>query len=150
VITFAAGGLPYAEAVVADLERELGIAIRLEELDAHFDRLHEDPPPMWSLGWVADYPGANDFLGVLLGTGSSNNYGRWSSGGFDAAVAEALATRDPHEALVAYERALEVVRDEVPTIPVAYGNGWALSRDGLLGAAQNGLQILRVAGLAWE
>ena len=27
-----------------------------------------DPPAMWSLGWVADYPGRNDFLGVLLGT----------------------------------------------------------------------------------
>jgi hypothetical protein len=32
---------------------------------------------MW-FSWVADYPGRNDFLGVLLGTGSTNNYGRWS------------------------------------------------------------------------
>ena len=37
-----------------------------------------DPPAIWSLGWVADYPGRNDFLGVLLGTGSTNNYGRWT------------------------------------------------------------------------
>jgi oligopeptide transport system substrate-binding protein len=149
-VLFATGGLPYAEAIAADLERELGVTIRLEELENHFDRLHEDPPPMWTLGWVADYPGPNDFLGVLLGTGSSNNYGRWSSEKFDEAIGDALATRDPDEALAAYERALEVVQDEVPAIPIAYGDGWALSRDGLLGAGQNGLGILRLAGLAWR
>jgi oligopeptide transport system substrate-binding protein len=149
-ITFAAGGFPYAEGMAAELERELGVTIRIEEIDGHFDRLHEDPPPMWTLGWVADYPGPNDFLGILLETGRSNNYGRWSSAAFDEAIEAALTTRDPDEALAAFERALALVRDEVPVIPISYGDGWALSRDGLLGAGQNGLGILRVAGLAWE
>ncbi len=149
-MAFATGGLAYAEGMAADLERELGVTIRLEELEAHFERLHADPPPIWTLGWVADYPGPNDFLGVLLETGSSNNYGRWSSSAFDRAIGDALATRDPGEALAAYERALAIVRDEVPVIPIDYGDGWALSRNGLLGAGQNGLGILRLAGLAWE
>lgn len=149
-VAFAAGGLPYARGIVVDLERELGVTIPIEELDEHFGRLHLDPPPMWTLGWVADYPGPNDFLGILLETGRSNNYGRWSSAAFDTAIEQALTTRDADEALAAYERALAVVRDEVPAIPIAYGDGWALSRDGLLGARQNGLGILRLAGLAWE
>lgn len=149
-VQFASGGLAYAEAIADELNRELGVTIRLEELDGHFDRLHLDPPPMWTLGWVADYPGPNDFLGVLLESGRSNNYGRWSSPAFDAAIEEALTTRDPAEALAAYERALTVVRDDVPAIPISYGDGWALSREGLLGAGQNGLGILRMAGLAWE
>ncbi len=34
-------------------------------------------------------------------------------------------------------------------MPVSYGPGWALTRDGLLGAGQNGLGIVRMAGLAW-
>ena len=149
-ITFAAPGLPYAEAIAADLLRELGVVIRLEEPEEHFAGLHEEPPPMWVLGWIADYPGPNDFLGILLETGRSNNYGHWSSPIFDAAIEDALTTRDPDEALAAYERAMAAVQDEVPTIPIAYGDGWALSRDGLLGAKQNGLGILRLAGLAWE
>lgn len=149
-VTFAIGGLVYADAIAHDLARELGVTINLEELDAHFDRLHLDPPHLWTLGWVADYPGANDFLGVLLGTGSSNNYGRWSSASFDAAIDDALATRDPGGAQAAFERALEIVRSDVPAIPISYGDGWALSRNGLLGAGQNGLGILRLAGLAWE
>jgi ABC-type oligopeptide transport system substrate-binding subunit len=105
---------------------------------------------MWTLGWVADYPGPNDFLGVLLGTGSSNNYGRWSSAPFDAAINDALTTRDPASALAAFERALTIVRDDAPVIPLSYSDGWALSRAGLLGADQNGLGIMRMAGLAWR
>jgi len=150
LITFAPAGIGSAEGIVEDLRRELGVTVRLEDLSDHFGRLRDDPPAMWSLGWVADYPGANDFLGVLLGTGSSNNYGRWTSPSFDAAIAAALATRDPNQALAAYERALAVVQDQVPVVPLAYGDGWALAREGLLGADQNGLGIMRLAGLAWQ
>ena len=32
---------------------------------------------------------------------------------------------------------------------MSYGTGWALSREGLLGAGQNGLGNLRLAGMAW-
>ena len=104
---------------------------------------------MWSLAWVADYPGRNDFLGVLLGTGASNNYGKWSSAAFDAAIAEAGSATDPAAASAAYDRAEGIVRDEVPVVPLVYGPGWSLSRTGLLGAGQNGLGIVRMAGLAW-
>ena len=149
-VTFAAGGISQAEGIVADLKRELGVTVKIEELADHFGRLQTDPPDMWSLGWVADYPGANDFLGVLLGSGSTNNYGRWSSPQFDAAISDALATRDANTAQAAFERALGIVRDDAPVIPLSYGNGWALSRAGLLGADQNGLGIMRMAGLAWQ
>jgi hypothetical protein len=35
-------------------------------------------------------------------------------------------------------------------VPVTYGTGWALSRADLLGADQNGLGSVRMAGLAWD
>jgi oligopeptide transport system substrate-binding protein len=98
---------------------------------------------------VADYPGSNDFLGLLLGTGSTNNYGHWSSAEFDAAIARATAATDPASAAAAFEAAQAVVQRDVPVVPVAYGTGFALSRTGLLGASDNGLGILRFAGLAW-
>jgi len=41
------------------------------------------------------------------------------------------------------------VRDDVPVVPLSYGPGYSLSRTGLLGAQQNGLGIVRMAGLAW-
>ena len=144
------GGSAFDEAIATEVKRELGITLQAETMgDGFFERLSSDPPAMWSLGWVADYPGRNDFLGVLLGTGATNNYGHWSSPSFDAAIAEAVSAADPAVAAAAYDRAEAVVRDEVPVVPVSYGPGWALTRQGLLGAGQNGLGIVRLAGLAW-
>jgi len=148
-ITLGAGGAEFAEGIVADLQRELGITVRIEDDTDHFARLSTNPPAMWELGWIADYPGPNDFLGVLLGTGSSSNPGRWSSPAFDQAVSDALATRDPATAQAAFERALAVVQSDVPAVPLAYSDAWALSRTGLLGAGENGLGYKRFASLAW-
>jgi ABC-type oligopeptide transport system substrate-binding subunit len=149
-VTIVTGGSAYDEAIVTQIRDELGIDLAQETMaDGYFDRLVVDPPQIWSLGWVADYPGRNDFLGVLLATGSTNNYGRWSSADFDAAIADAGATTDEAATAAAYDRAEDIVREEAPVIPVSYGTGWALARDGLLGARQNGLGSLRYAGLDW-
>jgi oligopeptide transport system substrate-binding protein len=150
-VTFLSGGTAYADGVLADLDRELGIrpSYRTTDFDTFFDRLDTESPPMWTLGWVADYPGRNDFLGVLLETGATNNYGHWSSPEFDAAIVDAGSTLDPDQAADAYDRAELVVQRDVPAVPLAYARNWALARDGLLGAGSNGLGILRMAGLAW-
>ena len=147
LMTFGGG---FDEAIRTEVERELGIVLTWEIMgDGYFDRLATEPPQMWTLGWVADYPGRNDFLGVLLQSGASNNYGHWSSPAFDAAIAEAGSATDPDDATEAYDAAERVVRDEVPVVPLVYAAGWALSRTELLGANQNGLGIVRMAGLAW-
>lgn len=148
-IHFAAGNAPVADGIKADLERELGMHVELDIFDDHLGRLAADPPNMWLTGWIADYVGPNDFLGVLLETDSADNNGGWSSAAFDQAIAEALATRDPAAAQVAYERALAQIQSDVPVVPLYVGTDWALSRDGLLGAGGNGLGILRMAGMAW-
>lgn len=150
-ITLLTGGTGYDLAVVTQLEAELGVTVQVENMgfDTYFQRLATDPPAMWSLAWVADYPGRNDFLGVLLSTGASNNYGRWSSAEFDVAITAAGSSADETTASAAYDRAEAIVQRDVPVIPIAYGTGWALARTGLLGAGQNGLGILRLAGLAW-
>ena len=143
-------GMQFDAAVVAEIKRELGVNIAYETMSGdYFGRLATDPPNIWSMGWVADYPAPNDFLGILLGTGSSNNYGRWTSPTFDAAIGDALSTSDPAVARAAYDRAEAIVRDEAPVIPLSYDKEWKLSRDGLLGANGNGLGIIRIAGLAW-
>lgn len=148
-IRFASGGAGIADAIAAEVERELGMDVELEMLDDHLGRLNTDPPNMWLTGWIADYLGANDFLGVLLETDSGDNYGRWSSATFDQAIADALATRDPDAAVIAYERALAEIQREVPVVPLYVSTDWALSRTGLLGAGGNGLGIPRMAGMAW-
>jgi oligopeptide transport system substrate-binding protein len=151
-ISFIASGGGYDGAIISMLEENLGVKIDYATMDfgTYQDRLATDPPALWSLSWVADYPGPNDFLGVLLGTGSTANEGGWSNADFDAAIADAGAAASPEDATAAYARALSIVRDQVPAVPVSYGTSWSLVRDGLLGATQNGTGILRLAGLAWD
>lgn len=151
-VTLVTYGGGHEEAVIAQLREVLGVTVRYEFMDfgLYTDRLDEDPPDIWSLLWSADYPGPNDFLGLLLETGASNNAGRWSSADFDEAITDALATGDVAASRAAYDRAEAIVQRDVPVIPVEYGSAWALSRDGLLGAIDNGLGGIRMAGLAWR
>ncbi len=139
------------EAIVTELRDVLGVEVAYANMDFGdlIDRRSDDPPAIWSTTWVADYPGSNDFLGVLLETGSTSNGGRWSSPAFDAAIADAASAASADEATAAFARALVIVRDEVPVIPLDYGVNWALAREGLLGATEAGTGILRLAGLAW-
>ena len=144
------GGGGTDRAFAAEVKRELGVTVQVEiEGAGLLDRLTSDPPQMFSMGWVADYPGPNDFLGILLGTGASNNYGRWSSVPFDQAVSAALAATDPATARAAFDKAEGIVRDDAPTIPLTSDVSWSLAPTGLQGAYQNGLGIIRMAGLAW-
>ncbi len=135
---------------MAELKRELGVTVRSEAMgQGYFERLAADPPAIWALGWMADYPGPNDFLGLLLGSDSTNDYGRWSSPEFDAAIAAAGGRREPGRGPGRLRPAETVVQSDVPVVPLSYEAGYALARDGLLGASESGLGILRLAGLAW-
>jgi oligopeptide transport system substrate-binding protein len=151
-VTLMTGGGSADQAILSELKDELGVELSYETMgfDTYFDRLDSDPPAMWSLSWVADYPGRNDFLGILLGSGSSNNYGHYESAAFDRAIDRAGAATDEAAATAAYDEAETIIQQDVPVVPITYGTGWALSRTGLLGAGQNGLGILRMAGLAWS
>jgi oligopeptide transport system substrate-binding protein len=145
-------GYLWDEPIAAEIARVLGVHLRLELMPSaeYFARLEEpDRPAFWAMSWVADYPAPQDFLGLLLETGSTNNYGRWSEPRYDAALDAAAATGDPAEQQARYDDAQAIVRDEAPAIPVAYHAGWALARTGLEGTAVSGTGILRFAGLDW-
>jgi oligopeptide transport system substrate-binding protein len=149
LIEFASGGTLVGAAIAADLERVLGMRVEEVAYDDQSTRINTSPPNAWIAGWIADFVGPNDFLGVLLESDSGNNDGGWASPAFDRAIADALSTRDPATAQAAYERAMAEVQAEVPVVPLFHSTGWALSREGLLGAADNGLGILRIPGMAW-
>jgi oligopeptide transport system substrate-binding protein len=108
--------------VVADLERVLGIHLRQESMasDEYFARLEaKDRPAFWAMSWVADYPAPQDFLGLLLETGSTSNFGDWSDPTYDAALDAAAATGDSAAQTAAYEKAQAILKTEVPVIPMA-------------------------------
>ena len=117
--------------------------------DGYFERLATDPPAMWSLGWVADYPGRNDFLGVLLATGATNNYGALDV----ARVRRGDRRGDVGDRSGGGRGGLRPGRGDRPRRRPGRAGlvraGLGADADGLLGAGQNGLGIVRMAGLAW-
>ncbi|HUG48896.1 MAG TPA: peptide ABC transporter substrate-binding protein [Candidatus Limnocylindria bacterium] len=145
-------GYGYEVTVATELEAALGISLAVEilEFGDYIARLDgDDRPAFWTLSWIADYPHAHDFLGLLLETGSSSNYGRWSNADYDAAIEAAAATNDEEEQAGHYATAQAILREQAPIVPVEYGDSWALSRDGLLGALESGVGLIRYAGLDW-
>ena len=150
-VTLIDAGAPLDQAIVSQLHQNLGVDIGYEAVDwtSYNDRLLNNPPAFWEMDWVADYPGANDFLGLLLGTGKTNNFGRWTSSDFETAIGQALSAGDQASMQAAFERAQAVVADQAPVIPVDYGAGFSLASPKLLGALPNGQGLLRYAGLAW-
>jgi ABC-type oligopeptide transport system substrate-binding subunit len=150
-LTIVTSGGEFEEGVAQQLKDALGIDARVEVMafDEYSTRLEQDPPQMWALSWIADYPHPQDFLGLLLETGSVSNYGRWSNPQYDAALDAAAATEDPAAQAQQYATAQQILKDQVPIIPLRYGEDWALSRAGLLGASETGGGFVRYAGLAW-
>jgi ABC-type transport system substrate-binding protein len=160
-VTLATGGAPLDGSIVAQLHDNLGIDIDYRTYDGayldakgqpvgtYFDLLLKSPPAMWEMDWVADYPGANDFLGLLLGSGTTNNFGRWRSSQFDAAISTALSSTDAASLQKGFDAAQAIVLDQAPVIPVDYGVTYSMAAPQLLGAIPNTQGLVRYAGLAW-
>ena len=158
-ITMVTSGTTYDEAVIDQLRQNLGVTVSLEVMssDAYAQRLVDDTPAIWSMSWIADYPAPEDFLGILLQSDATSNYGGWKNAQFDAALAAAGQATDPAAQAHAYAAADLIAQSQVPIIPLSYAApgsqgdaSWALSRTGLLGATTSALGIPRFAGLAWS
>jgi oligopeptide transport system substrate-binding protein len=150
-VTLVTSGYTYDDGIRRELRDVLGIEVDLElmEFDPYFTRLEREVPQFWALSWIADYPAPQDFLGLLLETGASTNYGRWSDAAYDTAIEAASRTTDLAQQEQQYAAAQRIVQEQVPVIPVSYGGEWALAREGLQGATESGVGFLRFAGLAW-
>ena len=145
------GGAGFDEAIVGEVKRELGITLRAETMgDGYFDRLATDPPAMWSLGWVADYPGRNDFLGVLLGTGASNNYGALELAGLRRGDRRGrLGDRSGRRRRRPTTGPRRSSATRCRSSRRRTARAGRCRGPGCSGAGQNGLGIVRMAGLAW-
>jgi oligopeptide transport system substrate-binding protein len=152
-VVLATYGVGYEETVAAELEANLGVHVDVEVHDfrEYIGRQHgPGSPGIWTLSWSADYPHPHDFLGLLLESGSTSNDGGWSNAEYDGLIEQAAATADLTEQETLYAQAQDILQREAPVVPLAYGESWALARNGLLGASEAGVGIIRVAGLAWS
>jgi oligopeptide transport system substrate-binding protein len=119
-----AGNDPWMEAIGNQLRANLGVEYVLHG---------ELAPPQYGplmgskgmtgpfrMGWSMDYPSPQNFLEPLFSAGSDANYAFYGSAEFDALVAAGNAAPDSAAAIGFYNRAEDVVLEDLPVIPLFF------------------------------
>jgi oligopeptide transport system substrate-binding protein len=112
-----------AENVQAQLKRNLGIEVELknEEWKVYLSSLRVDPPNMYRMGWVADYPDPDNYM-TLMTSYSENNRTGWKNKEYDSLVEAGAAELDPAKRREIYTKAHKILmEDEVPAMPFYTG-----------------------------
>ncbi|MFJ3232870.1 ABC transporter substrate-binding protein [Streptomyces sp. NPDC086787] len=98
-------------------------------------------PGPFRAGWQMDYPLIQNFLQPLYYTNASSNDGKWSNKEFDRRVDQANAETDTAKAVSLFQKAEEVVRDNMAAIPLWYQNGSAGYSERLSNVALNPFSV---------
>lgn len=103
-----------AESIVAMWEANLGITVKIVVTAGGYDlnKLRNDPPELYQLGWGADYVDPDNFLKELMHSNSDLNFGRFSNQEFDQLVNRAATISDPAERQLLYIRAEQILTEE--------------------------------------
>ncbi|MFN3948948.1 ABC transporter substrate-binding protein [Microbacterium sp.] len=73
-------------------------------------------------GWQADYPGLYNFLGPLYATDASSNDGDYSNPEFDSLLAAGIAETEVDAQNADFQKAQEILLQDLPAIPLWYSN----------------------------
>jgi len=125
--------------VVQEQLAQIGIKaqIRQVQFPQHREMYKSAKLPIWVASWIADYPDAENFMGVFYSPFIANqgpNTTHFSNATFDSLYRAAL---DPHlsieERAKIYNRAERIVLDEAPWIFLTYSLVQRLTQPGISG-----------------
>ncbi len=150
-IVLNASGLDAGPAA-ATWETDLGVDISLETMDFadYLPTLERDPPQIFTINWIADYPSPYALYSLLLLPDAASNYGRWQDDRFVKLLEAAASGDDPSEAARAYAAVENRVTEQAPVIPWSYGETWWLTAAGLRGLGSLTTGLLDFGRLSWD
>jgi oligopeptide transport system substrate-binding protein len=147
-ITFTVGGFgggisPITGALIQDWQRELGVEIEVRQFEPDFIlyNIKAEKDGLFDYGWVADYPDPQNFLDVLLGTGSENNVGEYSNREVDELLSQAAVEQDTERRFELYRKAEEKIVQDAAIIPLYSGRNYFLVKPYVDGLALNPMGI---------
>lgn len=150
-ITVNGSGLGVAPAV-AVWQRDLGVRITVEEMEFrdYLRALVVDPPQVFTINWIADYPSPYALYSLLLLPDATSNYGHWNDPEFVRLLEAASSAGSPADQAAAYRAVDARVDSEAPVIPWAYGASWWLVRSGLRGLGNLTTGLLDLGRVSWQ
>jgi len=112
------GRVTEREYLQAQWRENLGVEIAWEAMEwaTFLDSLDEEPPHMFGMAWMADYPDPDNFLRVGLSWSAM----RWRNEAYDRLVEEARRVTDQGKRMKLYGQADRILVEEMPIVPFAY------------------------------
>ncbi|MEU6892784.1 ABC transporter substrate-binding protein [Streptomyces sp. NPDC046557] len=104
----------------------------------------------YTLGWIADFPDADNFLAPLVATGSSMNNG-YSDKAVDDLIARTRTHSDRGEAATDFRELQKLISQQIPILPIWQKKDYVMSRDAVGGAQylSDGTGVWRLSELNW-
>jgi ABC-type transport system substrate-binding protein len=151
VITVSDVGLGVGPAVAA-WQDELGVRISVEgmEFADYLRALETEPPHIFTINWIADYPSPYALYSLLLLPDAASNYGGWTDAEFVRLLEAASAAEGEAAQAAAYLEVDSYVDQLAPLIPWSYPTSWWLVRPGLRGLGNLTTGILDFGRVSWD
>jgi oligopeptide transport system substrate-binding protein len=116
-----AGHDGWVEAIGNQLKENLGVNFKLQarEWAQYLEVLDAgDFTGPFRLGWIPDYPAAENFLRPIVATGGDSNYTDYSSKQLDSLLAKGDQAETAEEAEQFYQQAEDVALEDMPILPL--------------------------------
>ncbi|MBI3812446.1 MAG: peptide ABC transporter substrate-binding protein [Nitrospirae bacterium] len=141
-----------AENLQAQWKRNLGLEVLLDnqEWKVYLNRLLTDPPPLFRLGWGADYPDPDNFMNLFTST-SGNNRGRWKNDRYDRLIRSAAADPDPARRQAGYDEAQRILLEtDAAIMPLFVATQNWVVKPYVRGLQINALELLTLKAVRLE
>jgi oligopeptide transport system substrate-binding protein len=131
---------------------QLGARITVESRDFNdfLTSIESDPPQIFTINWIADYPSPYALYSLLLLPNAASNYGAWKDQQFVDLLQAASSAPDEAGQAAAYADVDAYVDAQVPLIPWSYPASWWLVRPGLRGLGNLTTGILDFGRVSWD
>jgi ABC-type transport system substrate-binding protein len=151
VITVNGAGLGVSPAV-ATWREVLGVEMTVESMEFadYLGALETNPPQVFTINWIADYPSPYALYSLLLLPDAASNYGDWTDDTFIRLLEAASAAETEAEQAAAYRAVDAHVDEAAPVIPWSYGTSWWLVRPGLRGLGNLTTGLLDLGRVSWD
>jgi oligopeptide transport system substrate-binding protein len=118
--------VPEAESVIEiaaylleSWRKNLGLELSVQSFEwpTYIDMIHNNPPQLFTMAWVADYPDPHSFLNVGIPTSAATG---WRHEEFDRLLEKAELVTEQGERMRLYSQADRILIEEAAVMPVMY------------------------------
>jgi oligopeptide transport system substrate-binding protein len=148
ILSVAPGNGQIAAGFAKMFQDTLGVKMSVVVLqDTFFSDLQQERLQMYYLGWVADYPDAQDFLEVLFGGSSDGNHTGYANPQVDHLLDQARVETSPQQRVALNQQAEKQIVADVPAIPLYNDTDYTLVRPTVSGLKITPMGIISFAGV---